>query len=42
MKSESGKAGAGEWGKDRESGWLKARLHFAFGVAAPRVWEGGV
>lgn len=42
MKSEGGKAGAEELGRDRESSWLKARLHFAFGVAAPRVWEGGV
>lgn len=31
--------GLGEWVRDRESGWQKARLHFAFGVAAPGAWE---
>lgn len=25
--------------RDRESGWQKARLHFAFGVAVPGAWE---
>lgn len=37
-----GRLGLGEGARDRESGWQKASLHFAFGAAAPGAWEVGV
>lgn len=42
MRSEGGKVGAGAGVGVRESGWQRARLHFAFGVACPQGLGGGV